>query len=709
MKHILLLLCFPLALPASAQLQQAGAFFAANSQAADVTNGGGAHYNDLLLNDLANAATTADQSSYATAPYQPAPSSLVLAVVINTKASAPDTPTFAGNGLSWVQIGTTSFNTLTMPTERITIFRAQGASPTSTPGTADFAGANQTGCIIQVVEFQGADATAADGANAVVQTNFNAADNSANPSIAYAAPSLPGTNALFFVIGHSVNSTTDCTVQTNWVNLRELGYSTPDAGGVFDYQMNALPAASTTNAATSRNWGAVMVEIKPGLEGSESSRPTLVQYLGLIYEDPAVITNLWVNLPNPSLPGNLLSLCCIHNYGSTLTVTDDKNNQWTLGANYDDPNNYAMTESYFFATNIAAGTVHLKLSFNTNASLFHADVAEFAHIAPYAPVDASTAQESMSPTLSPGLLTTTADGDLIIYNTIDIGSYGLANIPADGFLGNGLRFLETDRLLPAVAAYGVQAKAGALIPGVNVFQSPVQTWMDIAIAYKRSAAGTLPSPTAIRITRLYETILQFGTFDTMHLPFENPLQVLTCSSTADTAAITSVADTMGNNWVKMTTTNSTASQMLVCSNAVCRNNPPNIVSFSKMDFGQFIYAYDIANAAPYPLDTWSEAEETQTATNADLTNLVSFTPSVPNGLAIDVCGFGVGPPLSAIGTNVIFDSVYYYGEQDASHLSTGDGYAHYFYPNTSPINFGFHMTNNDITAGDAFGAAFKPK
>ncbi len=707
MRRLVLLLLFPLALPAWAQLNRAGAFFAANSPSGGMA--GGAHYHDLLFNDLANTAASDDQSAYATPAYQPAPNSLVLAVVINTKAGAPDTPTFSGNGLRWVEIGTTSFNTLDAATERITLFRAQGGAPTASPGTADFAGASQTGCIIQVVEFQGADATAADGANALVQTNVNAADNTANPSLAYANPRLTGTNALFFAIGLSVNSTADDLVETNWVNLRQFGYSTPNTGALFAYQMNALAGTSTTNAATSSNWGGLVVEVKPGLEESESTRPTLVQYLGLIYEDPAVITNLWVNLPNPALRGNLLSLCCIHNYGSTLTITDDKNNQWILGANNEDPTSYRMTESYFFATNVAPGTLNLKLSFSTNASLFHADVAEFAHVAAYDPVDASAAQESISPSLSPGSLTTTVDGDLIIYNTIDIGGYALANIPAVGFRGNGLRFLETDRLLPAVAAYGVQAKAGTLTPGVSIFQNPVQTWMNIAIAYKRSSAGTLPSPTAIRIGRLYETILQFGTSDIMYLPFEHSLQVLSCSSTEDTAAITRVADTMGNSWVKLTTTNSSAAQMLVCSNAVCRNNPPNILSFSKRDFGQFIYAYDIANASGCPLDTWSEAEQTQAVTNADLPDMVSLTPSVARGLAIDVCGFAVGPPYLLTSSNMILDSPYYYGQQDGSHLATGDGYAHYFYPNTNAINFGFRMTNNDITGGDALGAAFKPK
>ncbi len=686
LKHPVLLLLWLLALPAGAQ-----------------------HYHDLLVNDLANAATDARQSAYTTTVYQPAPNSLVLAVVINTKTSTPDTPTFAGNGLTWVPIGTTNFNTLAAPTERITMFRAQGPAPTSTGATADFGGKTQTGCIIQVLEFQGADATAANGANALIQTNFNGANDTANPGIAYASPSLPGTNAVFFAWGGSVNRSSDSTPQTNWVTLRQLAYDTPSTAGAFNYQMNALAAASSTNTASSQNWGAMMVEIKPGPEESESSRPTLVQYFGLIYEDPAVMTNIWLNLPNPSLSGNLLSLCCIHNYGSALTVTDDKNNQWTLGASSDDPDNYGITESYFFATNVAAGTLNLKLAFDTNASLFHADVAEFAHVAAYAPVDTSATQESTAPSLSPGAMTTTADGDLIVYNTIDIGSGSLQNEPASGFLGHGLRFLESDRNLPAIACYGVQAYAGSVTPGVDVAQTPGRTWMDIGIAYKRSSAGTLPSATAIRITRLYETILQFGTSDTLYLPFENSLQVLTCSSTANTAAITSVTDLLGNNWVTLTTTNSTAPQMLICSNAVCRNNPPNVLAFSKMDFGQFIYAYDIANASPDPLDTWSEAEISQAYPNADVTGVVSLTPTVANGLAIDVCGFGIGPPMSALGTDIIFDSVYYVGQQDGSHLSTGDGYAHCFYTSTSEIDFGFHMANDTITAANALGATFKPR
>lgn len=220
-------------------------------------------YDDLIFNRLAGTASTSGATSYATGSVTPMTNALVLVTVINSKASAPDTPTVSGNSLTYVQIDTVTFNTIASATERITLFRALGAVPTAGAVTADFAGATQTGCIISVVEFQDADTSGSNGSGAIVQHVTNSADTTTNPTITYTTPTLPGTNALFFAYGDSVNSSSDSTPPSGFTEIEELAYATPSTGGAFMYRLLAPATTAVTATASSRSWGCVGVEVKP--------------------------------------------------------------------------------------------------------------------------------------------------------------------------------------------------------------------------------------------------------------------------------------------------------------------------------------------------------------------------------------------------------------------------------------------------------------
>jgi hypothetical protein len=212
---------------------------------------------------LAGNGSTTNAVSYATsASYTPAPNALILACVINTKASTPDTPTFAGNGLTWVQVVTGTAHTIASPTMRMTIFRAMGSSPTAGVGTASFSGITQTGGIVNIVEFSGTDTSGTNGSGAIVQAPAIAqANTTTNPSITLAA--LTGSaNAVVGFAAHNNNSTAYGAVESvDWTEINELAYNTPATGLVSIYRLATTDNTIVITGASS-NWLCGGIEIK---------------------------------------------------------------------------------------------------------------------------------------------------------------------------------------------------------------------------------------------------------------------------------------------------------------------------------------------------------------------------------------------------------------------------------------------------------------
>ncbi len=216
----------------------------------------------MVFSALGSSGNTSGANSYATtATYTPTANALLLAVVVNSKASAPDTPTFSGNGLTWAQVATATYNTVGTPIARITVFRALGASPTTTAGTADFAGVSQTGCHIYVCQLVGANTTGTSGSGAIVQSPSNPVDTTANPSITMSALDASGNNAVVAFVGTSVNSSTYGAAEAGWSEDLDQGYNTPPTGC---YVVHRLATVDNTVVVTgaSANWCVIAVEVQ---------------------------------------------------------------------------------------------------------------------------------------------------------------------------------------------------------------------------------------------------------------------------------------------------------------------------------------------------------------------------------------------------------------------------------------------------------------
>jgi hypothetical protein len=241
---------------------------------------GGSSVNNITEANLAFGSSTTDQGRYSTGSFTPNSTSLILAAVLTSKATTPDTPVLSGNGLNWVQIASITFSTAATPTKRLTVFRAQGSTyaPPFTDAVVtsypDNVGGvvTQTGSITEIIEFRGAAITGFNGELAVVQVVTSSADATADPNITWAAPSAAA-NAMFVVVGDNSSSTSDNTPQAGWTEVAERGQTTPNAGLTTEYKLNIGTDITTLSGATSRDWAVAAVEVKAGM--STDVQPTV--------------------------------------------------------------------------------------------------------------------------------------------------------------------------------------------------------------------------------------------------------------------------------------------------------------------------------------------------------------------------------------------------------------------------------------------------
>lgn len=213
--------------------------------------GGGA----LTFASLGSVHTGTNATTYATTSYTPTSNALVLATVINTLIAGATVPTFAGNGLTWVEVATVTYNA---GVNRITLFRAMGSSPSAGVGTASFGGATQNSCSVRVQEFQGAVTTGSGGSGAVVQSGTGAATGTA-ASVTLSALTV-STNSVFAVAGNLTIPYAG-TVEGGWTEDYDGGNSSPNTGMLTMYRLATTDNTPSVTAA-SMSWAMIAIEIQ---------------------------------------------------------------------------------------------------------------------------------------------------------------------------------------------------------------------------------------------------------------------------------------------------------------------------------------------------------------------------------------------------------------------------------------------------------------
>lgn len=111
-----------------------------------------------------------------TASVTPGSNKLMLLAVSSktTSSTDPNIPSISGNGLTWVQVGSSVvFDPTSSSRRRITLFRALGASPSTGAITISFSGQSQSTILWTLDEVSGMDTSGTNGSGAIVQSNTN--------------------------------------------------------------------------------------------------------------------------------------------------------------------------------------------------------------------------------------------------------------------------------------------------------------------------------------------------------------------------------------------------------------------------------------------------------------------------------------------------------------------------------------------------------
>jgi hypothetical protein len=177
---------------------------------------------NIITGALGSQATHIDASTYTTsAAYTPSAWSQVVVTILSAKATLPDIPTFTGNGITYSLLTTQTFGTIASPLKRLSVLAGTAASPTLEVGTADFGGATQIGCNIEVREFGSMNTTSGF-------TNlYSTANNSANGLAASLATLSVVSSGVFAAVAQTGSSANDVVADSGYTLFADRFSPTP--------------------------------------------------------------------------------------------------------------------------------------------------------------------------------------------------------------------------------------------------------------------------------------------------------------------------------------------------------------------------------------------------------------------------------------------------------------------------------------------------
>lgn len=196
-----------------------------------------------------------DAAIYTNTSWTPPTSGLIWLFVQSSRSPGPDTPTVSGNGLTWVQIGTT----LNAGSNRgLTLFAANAAGAVAGVTTITFPG-TQLACMASFGLVTGADLSGGVAAAFVQQVSNGATTGAGTVSLTLAAAANSSNRPLacFF---HVVNET--ATARANWTAADVLQGTSYNRCMLTEWRADAFETTASFTHTTSSGWGGMAVEIK---------------------------------------------------------------------------------------------------------------------------------------------------------------------------------------------------------------------------------------------------------------------------------------------------------------------------------------------------------------------------------------------------------------------------------------------------------------
>lgn len=210
----------------------------------------------------------------------PGANTLVLVGVIGTATLGTVVPPSAISGcgmeFSLVTSDTSFGGTQGNETHVISLWRSMAASPVSSLISVNFS-ISMTGCAVLVTEVSGVSTSGTSGAKAATQSAISNDQAGSDSAITIRGPSAVSTANGWFSIGGIVAAGLAEAPQQNWIQLDEVGYSTPSVGLASGYTLLSTGTTAVWLGGGAQRRGGVIVEI--------------------VLDNPVVITPSLVTLP----------------------------------------------------------------------------------------------------------------------------------------------------------------------------------------------------------------------------------------------------------------------------------------------------------------------------------------------------------------------------------------------------------------------------
>lgn len=222
---------------------------------------------------LETTGNNTDQTSYSTGSITPTGDRLILACVYTIAAAAPNTPTASGNGLTWVEVNSTTDD---LANRRATLFRALGSSPSTGAITFDFAGQTQSGAAWSVIEYSNIDTSGTNGSGAIIQSvadgsGANATSFTVNLS-AFASP----TNATYGCFGLPLNTANQPTEGSGFTRTGQRNQGTPNLSIGTEFLATADTSVDMSSGVGNVPWAGIAVEIQEAAVPVPTVQPRLI-------------------------------------------------------------------------------------------------------------------------------------------------------------------------------------------------------------------------------------------------------------------------------------------------------------------------------------------------------------------------------------------------------------------------------------------------
>jgi hypothetical protein len=539
----------------------------------------------------------------------------------------------------------------------------------------------------------------------------SATGSSANPSV-----SITIQDSSDWVVMESASVGSDGVPTANTGNLRSAnltGSTSSDvAAGACDDTASS-GSVTCTDTITSSAWAAIGIELRT----ANPPDPLLVQAMGTGTNAGSETANgVQFSLPQAALAGNAIICGLTYPYSSsrTVSVTDNESNAWqkavSVGSTTGD-----MTVALWYATNVAAGTVTITVTFDTAIYAQQFACKEAYNIVASSPLDgtASVASSTTS-SVSTGSITTTANGDLVFeYGNYIAGSGGFntgSNYANLFVAGPGWSPIIADPESGEFFEDTQQASAGSITPtyDVEVVSGISNAWGAVAAAFKTSSSqGTAPPSSGIHIDHAFSELGNEATTITFQVPFDGNF-----IAAAMTTACT-ITDSLQNSYVENEPGGSGSATMFYVAAATTRLGG-QIISVANCGISDDdLTWYDIRGVATTsPIDTTAYNDQTQPSlTNGyQWSGMPTITPSAIGELVIADLPTGCGPTsVASAPSGAITDNVYYSGETDASAFNEACGHAHLITTSTAQESWTWVMENASCSGNSSGSAAWAIK